>query len=112
MGTYHDRGLIISQTQAATVSSQPIDMAGEAGLCIHTEWTGTVLGALVLEGRNDPALQWQAISEVTLASPAGSAGGQLTNIGNVQARFYRVRYTHTSGTGSLNVSAGTKEAGL
>jgi hypothetical protein len=112
MGSFHDRGLVISQTQAASIDTNPIDMAGEAGLTIQTEWTGTVLGAFTLQARNDPSLQWQPISELTLANPAGSAGGQLTQVGNVQARYYRIRYAHTSGTGSLSVSVGTKGPAL
>lgn len=107
-----DFGLVIEQTQGATIDGAWQDTEGCAGLCIQTAWTGTLSGTLSLEGRNDTALGGEPITEVTLASPAGSASGQLTNIGNAQARFYRVRYTHVGGTGGLKVSMGAKAQAL
>jgi hypothetical protein len=119
MSGFHEHGsngylINISTTLGtlATTSGVPVDMADDAGLCIQTEWTGTVTGTLQLQGRLSADLSWQPISEVTLASPAGSAGGQLTNIGNAQARFYQVLYTHVSGAGSLKVMATSKQAAL
>jgi hypothetical protein len=107
-----DLGLVIDQTQGATIDGYWQDTEGCAGLCIQSAWTGTLSGTLTLEGRNDSTLNGEPITEVTLSSPAGSAGGQLTNIGNAQARFYRVRYTHVGGTGGLKVSMGTKVQAL
>jgi hypothetical protein len=87
---------------AATTNGSPLDLRGIAGLSIQTEF-GEITGTLTLESRNHESLSWVEVDDVTLTNPAGSAGGQLIDIGNARSRYYRVTYTHTSGTGALRV---------
>lgn len=109
--SYQDFGLVISQDQAASIDGQPMDMSKESGFSIQTEWSGNLTGTFVLQSRNSESLQWRDVVQVTLTNPAGSAGGEVYEVGNTRSKFYRVRFFYTAGTSSLSVAVHAK-AGL
>jgi hypothetical protein len=87
---------------AATANGNPIDLRGIAGFSVHVQH-GAITGTLVLQERNHTRLNWVAVGDVSLTAPAGSAASQIVNVGNARSRYYRVVYTHSSGTGELRV---------
>lgn len=105
-------GAVINQSQAATVSSSAIDMVNMVGMSIHVIH-GNVTGTLILEATNDPSDSdaWVTAADAALTSPAGTASKSLREIGNTRSRYYRVSYTHSSGTGSLKVLVNGKGVG-
>jgi hypothetical protein len=106
--SYQDFGLIISQTQAASVDSAPMDMSKNSGFSIQTEWSDGLTGSFVVQSRNSESLQWRDITQITLTSPAGSGGGEVFEVGNCRSKFYRVRFFYTSGTSTLSVAVHAK----
>lgn len=52
---------------------------------------------------------WVENTDVTFTALAG-ASKEMINAGNAAARFYRVKYVHTSGTGDLDIWANFGEA--
>lgn len=109
--SFQDMGLVISQAQAASIDGPSMDMSKESGFSIQTEWSGGLIGNFVVQSRNSEALQWRDIPQIALSNPAGSAGGEVFEVGNCRSKFYRVRFLYTSGTCSLSVAVHAK-AGL
>lgn len=101
-------GLVINQAQAATVDGAWMELGpGLTGLSIQTEF-GAVTGTLALQSRNDANLTGRDVTDVVFTQPAGVSGGQVIEVGNARSRWYRVKYTHGSGTGSLKVAVFAK----
>jgi hypothetical protein len=103
-------GLVINQVQAANINSDSINLGpGFDGMNIQTEW-GTITGTLKLQSRNHEAMEWRDVTDANtaLTQPTGTAGGQSLDVGNVRGAFYRIVYTHSSGTGALKVAVFAK----
>jgi hypothetical protein len=102
----------MSQT---SITSTPTNVEGIKTLSYQLTWaaTGSPIGTLSFEGSNNYSSTagtgtWVAFSSsliVGLSSvhPAGSAGDHLVTIdtGVCKARHIRVKYTRTSGSGTL-----------
>ena len=93
-----------------------IDLQSFARVSYEIRITGTPVGTLTLEGTNqaDPAIPGKAKTGVTFVTlPAAVitpalpavAGAAVNYIGDLvtAARFVRLRYVNTSGTGTLDV---------
>lgn len=100
-------GPVINQAQAATVTSTVMELYVHQGLAIQIDY-GNVTGTLAFKASNDN-VTYYTVADVVLTNPAGSASGQIVEIGNLRARYYRVDYTHTSGTGLLKITTHAKE---
>jgi hypothetical protein len=80
-------------------------------LSIQAVWTGTPTGTFALECSFDGATYTVvpgAATEFTSnnqAQPAGSASSAVWNWSNVPGNLARIRYTATSGTGTLTIRA-------
>lgn len=108
----HDEGLVIDQTQAATITTRQIDMRGFSRLYVHIV-CGEITGTLELHetGHADltPHEALDADGNQPLPSPAGSALNVGVHLFEVQAPFVEIAYTHGSGTGALQVAVFKKE---
>lgn len=98
-GTYWDNGPILNQT-AATVTSNVLELRELAGMSVQVTH-GNVVGTLVLQGSNDNS-NFYAVQDVAFAAISG-VGGELVDLGNLRAHYFRFVYTHSSGTGTLYV---------
>lgn len=105
---YKDYELVIDQTQAEDVNYEA-DIINHSGVCIQTQWSGTVLGVLKLKGRNHADLNWQEITQVPFTQPAGAPGGELFIIGNLLPKFIQINFDFTSGVGSFQVAMIAKD---
>lgn len=103
----------------ATVVSNGIDMNQIALASIQAVYTGAPVGTLTLEISNDivaidptVANQGAAVtnwSTYTGSSLAISAAGNFTyNLSDIGYRWIRVKYTKTSGTGTINATLSAK----
>lgn len=95
---------------SGNLTSVPISLFNIFGYCIQLEFTGAPVGATTIMVSNDPSDQGGAIvpapTNFTLlanSSLAISAAGDLMyNVNECNYNWFKVLYTRTSGTGSLN----------
>lgn len=99
---FRDLGKIIDKQIAESVVSDWKDTAQETGLSIHVV-NGPITGTLYLEASNSNREPGAVVSEVSFDALTGTADYQIMNITNCNSRYYRVGYTHSSGTGFLRV---------
>lgn len=112
-----DSGANISRGVAATGTntyySDKFDPLGE-GFGLHVETTGTLTGTWTLWKSDrafpDPANDndWVDISthaDFTKTNPAGAATKWAVNSTALRARYFRLKYVNTSGTGTLLADA-------
>lgn len=97
-------------TSVTPVSPLSLDLCAVGSFQVI--WTGTPTGSFVVEvsnadsDRSGATSNWVDISSLitpTLTAPAGSAGSMYINLDNIGAKYVRIRYVATSGTGVLNV---------
>lgn len=100
-GAAYQVGPIIDQAQAATVTSDVIEMKVLSGISVQVDH-GNVVGTLALQSSNDN-VTYYAVQGGSFAAISGS-GGEVVEIGSLRSRYYRFVYTHSSGTGLLKVT--------
>lgn len=93
-------GPIIDQAQAATVTSDAIELRSLLGASIQITH-GNVIGTLVMQSSND-CTNFYVVQGGSFASISG-VGGEVVEIGDLRSKCYRFVYTHSSGVGSLLV---------
>lgn len=104
MGT-PTNGVAVSST--STYYSLPISATHAAFLAISLSWTGTPTGTFTLWA-TDRALpdlasdtDWVQDTTYSPSNPSGSASKTRDNMGNAVARFWRIKYVNSSGSGTL-----------
>jgi hypothetical protein len=97
---WFEPGAIINQSQAATVTSDVIEVRSLVGISVQVTH-GNVTGTLAFQSSND-CTNFYAVLGGSFSAISGS-GGEVVEIGNLRSRCYRFVYTHSSGTGSLVV---------
>lgn len=100
---------------SATGNSLPVEIMFLNGYSIVASWTGTPTGTLSLEGSNNAwdenalipsqtnsssSATWVAINGSS-TSLTGAAGSYMWNAADQNFQAVRIKYTRTSGTGSL-----------
>lgn len=93
-------GALINQSQAATVTSDTLELRELLGMSVQVTH-GNITGTLVLQGSND-CTNFYTVQGGSFAAISG-AGGELAEIKDLLSQCYRFVYTHSSGTGSLLV---------
>lgn len=94
---------------AATVSSQWFGVRDQQELSLDVAWTGTPTGTLSLEQSFDGGTTARTVTDATFAAnPAGSASNTQTNWHGLPGGAYRVKYTSSSGTGTMTVITRTR----
>ena len=94
-------------TSTTAYRSNRISMLKGSLLSLQLEMTGTVTGTFTLWQSNMPDADptsdadWVENTDVTFTA-VSNATDQFINIGNAAARWYMVKYTNATGTGSLN----------
>lgn len=102
----------------ATLTSDGLDLQQVPLASIHAVFTGSPVGTLTLEVSNDKVAAVngsnQATNVTTWTTYTGSSqsisasGDFLYNLLSTGYRWIRLKYTRTSGTGSLTVTSVTK----
>lgn len=90
-------------TGTNVIYSQIIDVSKMDNIGLEVAWTGSAVGVFEvmgsISGINFPSLTFDPV----LAQPSGTAGEYLVGITQDQFRYIMLKYTNTSGTGTLNV---------
>ena len=107
--------LIDAQSMAGDVTSSVVGIKFTDNISIQMSFTGTPTGVFDVQVSNDydPNLPTQTAtwSSLTLsATPVASGSGDsiLMDLTQVPAPFIRVKYTRTSGSGTLNATIAAK----
>lgn len=96
--------IINGQSMTTNITSAVQDLSQVNGFCVHAVYTGSPVGSLIIEVSNDGSTFYPLVTQAISTS-----GNFLSNQPNMHAVFARVRYTFTSGSGSLTVNLSAKE---
>ncbi len=95
-------------TIAVTSYSKKFEGPDRSGrFSVHIGWTGTLNGDLQLWYTNVPKpletddTEWVQDTTFTASDPAGSAGMTFVTVGNLVARWVRIKFARTSGSGDI-----------
>lgn len=91
---------------SGNLSSSIIDISEVTGYCVHAIWSGAPVGNLLIEGSNDSS----NFVAVNTQATGGASGQHLLNVEKIHYRYLRVRFSFTSGTGTLNCYISAKRA--
>lgn len=70
---------------------------------LEVAWTGTPTGTLVVLASNS-GLNWPSLTfDPVLDQPAGSASSILVNLNQIPFKFFMLKYTNASGSGTIKV---------
>ena len=97
--------LVSAGDMSGDITSNAIEMSGTDSLFLHMVWSGTPTGDLELQYSNDNS-NWIDSGETQLAA-GGAAGSGLFSV-IVRAKYVRLFWDDTSGTGVLNAWACVK----
>lgn len=102
--------VVSSGDMSADVTSDTTNIEHLDNIAYQLVWTGTPTGTFAVEGTVDGST-WAALdlSDPILAS--GSADDALIVLSDLSFVSIRVKYTRTSGTGTLNVFISGKTSG-
>lgn len=90
-------------SMASNQTSDTFELNDASGYCVHSIFTGAPVGSLIVEASNDGT---NFVAEDTHAVSA--AGQRLYNKDGAYYKYVRVRYSFTSGTGSLTSYVSSK----
>lgn len=89
----------------SVIYSQIIEKSRQQKVNFEIAWTGTAIGVFEVLVSNS-GINFNALTfDPALAQPAGSAGGYTIDISSLSSKYVMIRYTNTSGTGTVNVYA-------
>lgn len=104
--------VITNESMGASVTSEPTILNQMSGAGYDVSWTGTPTGTFSVEISNTIKLgndrsivepgNWTAVTLSAPITASGSADNAFINLAGLQAYAVRLKYTRTSGTGTLN----------
>jgi hypothetical protein len=103
MGVRTD-GVAVTGTEVAY--SKKFGPEGSTGFAYTTRWTGTPTGTLILQVSNkaypleSSDADWDTDAN-NPTDPAGSASGASAELADRRSKWYRFKYTNSSGSGNL-----------
>lgn len=104
-GAAYPVGALIDTATASTTTTSVLEMRTLAGMSVQVDY-GAITGTIALQASNDNVTYYSTADDFT--APAGSPGGYLVELAHLRARFYRLVYTHSSGTGLLKLTVYVK----
>lgn len=95
---------IDAQAMTSNIIPDFLDISDATRFCVHVFWTGSPVGNIIIEAGNETT------TPVTLDTHAagGTSGNYLYNYDGAGFIKLRVKYTFTSGSGTLNVKVSAK----
>lgn len=97
-----------STTLTADRVTAAIDISCVKGFALYTEWSAGVVGSVALQGSLDPVTtpasvsNWSDISGSSVA--VSGANSTLWNVSDAHYTWVRIKFTFTSGTGTMTES--------
>jgi hypothetical protein len=92
---------IVAASLGVSVEGEAIDIRWIDRISAHLTWSGTPTGSFSVEGSNDKT-HWVAIPMTVEVLAEGVANDAVIDI-ETAVKYVRLKYTRTSGTGSLTV---------
>lgn len=103
------RSIIEETALAANKTSDTIKADAVSGFSLVYYWTGTLLGTLKLQCRNNERRAFVDVNGATFpTSPNGGAGNDELVINDARHKEYQVVFTFTSGSGDLTIDHWSK----
>lgn len=114
--------IVDAASMGASVNSTPVLISKRLGYSVQAVWSGgSPVGNFKLQCSNDDVqlnsdgtfvapTNWDDISGTTVAA-GGATGSNTWNVISAYYRFFRLVYTRSSDTGTLNVRVQSKEVG-
>jgi len=107
---------IVGTSTGATFQGTWLNVNGLDNLSFHCQWTGTTTGTLSLDGTNaetiqDPSTRQDSpstrvtpatVATLAAGNPAGGASQVMFNVTNIPAKWVRLVFTRSAGTGALD----------
>ena len=93
--------LVVDESMGASVTTAASNILYTDRVGYQISWTGTPTGAFTVEISNDETT-WVELTLSTPITASGSADDAFIDA-ETAAKFIRLVYTRTSGTGTLNV---------
>jgi len=110
--------VIVNGDMSSSITSTPTILAQKSGASYDVSWTGSPTGTFSVEMSNTYSLNAEGAvlnagnwTAVTLSSPitaSGSPDNALINLAGLEAYAIRLKYTRTSGSGTLNATVVAK----
>jgi len=106
--------LVSAQSMGGDVTSNPIDLENIDNVGIQVSWTSAnAVGVISVQGSLDykptappnSGTWFDLTFDPALAQPNSDSSGYLINLNQVPYTWLRLKYTRTSGTGTLNAYA-------
>jgi len=94
--------LLTDGDMSGNLTSDSVDVTYTDNVGFQLTFTGTPTGTFSCEGTIDET-NWSALSFSSTPQAVGTADTHLLNINQIPYKKLRVKYTRTSGTGTLNV---------
>ena len=112
--------LVDAVSMATGFVSKPVNAQFQDNIGLQVAWTSSdAIGVIEVEASNDCKVDgagnylsgtfYALTFNPGLTQPDSNNGGYLVNINNFPFVYYRIRYTRTSGSGTLNVTTTSKE---
>lgn len=102
--------VVTAGDMSSDVTSDPTNIENLDHIAYQAVWTGTPTGSVTIEGTVDGDT-WTTITLDTTISAAGSADDALIVLNNLPFVSIRLKYTASSGSGTLNVNISGKTGG-
>lgn len=102
---YH---LLVDGDMSGSLLTNLVDVSYTDNVGIQLNFTGTPVGTFAVEGSIDyddhlSTGNWSSLTFSSTPSAAGAADVHLLNLNQLPYKKIRVRYTRSSGSGTLNV---------
>ena len=108
--TSHSFSVITAGSMAGSLTSSTTNVAYTDNVGYHCVWTGTPTGTITVEASID-GTNWDSLTLSPTISTGGAASSTLISLNQLPYELVRLKYTRTSGTGTLNVVVMTKSVG-
>lgn len=94
-----NKKLFDAVAMTANRESETVDISEVTGFAVHSIWTGTPAGNIIVQGSNDGV----NFFSLNTQAAGGAASNSIYNVDGAHYRFARVIFTFTSSTGALTV---------
>lgn len=102
--------IINAVTMGADITSATVDGMWQDNIGIEVVWTSSdAVGVISVQASLSGTAFYDLTFNPTLTQPASNNGGYLINLNQLPYRYYRIKYTRTSGTGTFNAWVSSKE---
>jgi hypothetical protein len=100
-----------SNSMTENLTSNSIDIRTVYGCSLQFKYTGAPVGTMTVEATDDeiiPAVSQNWVTVLNSSVAVSGTGDHIYNIAGLNTGFIRLRYTFTSGTGTLTGKIVTK----